>query len=124
MLFWLMTLQRNQAPLPDPTDSYAFLMRVEVQYCTPRWGMLCPKRWARMLATDDARVRVCGSCGCEVTLCRTFEESCELIRRSPMAMMACAPEHFVEEVRINRYPKWYRQRRREKGAPGQRKRSQ
>ncbi|MEZ5607767.1 MAG: hypothetical protein R3E52_11760 [Burkholderiaceae bacterium] len=63
-----------------------------------------------MLGTGDARVRVCGSCGCEVTLCRSLEESCDLIRRSPMARMACAPEHFVEEIAISYVPEWMRQR--------------
>ena len=101
MLFWLMTLRKTE-PLTPTTDSYAFRMSVEVQHCKPRWGLECPRRWARMLGTDDERLRVCGACGCEVRLCLSLQESGEWARLGPRFGIACAPEHFVEEVRSHR----------------------
>ena len=101
MLFWLMTL-RKKPPRPA-TDSHALRMNVEVQHCRPPlWALQCPTRWARMLATGDERVRVCGTCGQDVTLCLSQQEACALVQTSPTAMMACAPEHFVGEVCVHR----------------------
>jgi hypothetical protein len=46
-----------------------------------RFAFECPRRWETLEATADARVRRCGDCGENVTLCETLEDAEAAARR-------------------------------------------
>jgi|SRR5262245_50726580 len=53
----------------------AVVVKTDIEACAPKFRSRCPKRWEKVHATDDVRVRVCGECRKTVHYCDTLTDA-------------------------------------------------
>jgi uncharacterized protein (TIGR02996 family) len=62
----------RQAAKSLPGDWLAVVSRITLEQCAADFEFVCPKRWEKLTATDDVKVRTCDECKQPVHYCASI----------------------------------------------------
>ncbi len=80
---------RKQAAALD-LNWLAIVSHPALEECRLRFEFECPMKWESLTATEDAKIRHCGSCKRSVHYCDTIEEARERARRDECVAVSLA----------------------------------
>jgi uncharacterized protein (TIGR02996 family) len=69
------TKRLHQAADALPDEWLAVVSRLVLEKCSAEFEFVCPKRWEKLTATDDVKVRHCEQCQQSVHYCTSIPEA-------------------------------------------------